>query len=221
MMSPLHILLLRHGQTDANLHGIVQGHLPTALNALGHQQARLLARRVIRFQPPVDALISSDLPRAIETAEPIARALHLTPRRDPAWRERYYGQLQGTNPQQRAELRRQWGVGENAHAPDAQSRQDYHQQIRQALLALPQQFPQAQCIAVATHGGACRAALALLAEGHLPLLPGGPTPTEVWSPNCALTHLIAHRRGDDLSFQLVCMNSTDHLQELATLTDAG
>src|SRR2546423_13431725 len=61
---PFHLLLLRHGQTDANATGVLQGHQPNALNELGRQQAQRLAARVARHHPRITALISSDLRRA-------------------------------------------------------------------------------------------------------------------------------------------------------------
>ena len=85
---PLHIVLVRHGQTEANATGIVQGHLPTSLNELGHRQARLVARRLATFEPRIDLIISSDLPRTRETATPLAAALSMGVHYDPAWRER-------------------------------------------------------------------------------------------------------------------------------------
>lgn len=91
----LHILLLRHGQTDANAAGILQGHLPTPLNLVGLRQATRLAERLASYRPPVQALICSDLPRAMQTAAPIAAACRLTPRTDPAWRERDFGPWAG------------------------------------------------------------------------------------------------------------------------------
>ena len=47
------------------------------------------------MNPPIDVLISSDLARAAQTAEPIAAACNLTVRHDAAWRERYLGSFQG------------------------------------------------------------------------------------------------------------------------------
>jgi len=77
----LTLLLLRHGQTDSNAAGIVQGHLPVPLNDLGHRQAAALAARLAAASPRIGRLISSDLSRAAQTAESIARALAFAPGR--------------------------------------------------------------------------------------------------------------------------------------------
>ena len=69
MNREIHLLLLRHGQTDSNASGIVQGHLPVPLNALGRQQAAALAGRLRTYTPRIGRLVSSDLARAAQTAE--------------------------------------------------------------------------------------------------------------------------------------------------------
>jgi broad specificity phosphatase PhoE len=64
------ILLARHGQTAWNAERRWQGHADVALDALGRDQAHDLAERLARER--LDAVYSSDLRRARETAEPVA-----------------------------------------------------------------------------------------------------------------------------------------------------
>ena len=87
------ILLLRHGETMWNIEGRIQGHRDSPLSAEGLAQAEALARCLAAERP--DVLYSSDLGRARQTVEPIARATGLTPRIDPALRERCYGAFEG------------------------------------------------------------------------------------------------------------------------------
>lgn len=87
------ILLLRHGETLWNIEGRIQGHGDSPLSAEGLAQAQALARRLAGERP--DRLYSSDLGRARQTMEPIARATGLAPRIDPALRERCYGVFEG------------------------------------------------------------------------------------------------------------------------------
>src|SRR5882724_6227095 len=103
----LHVLLLRHAETDENVAGILQGHLPTHLNAAGRVQVERLAHRLQGYDPPIGRLVSSDLPRALETAGPISAAVGVPIEIDLAWRERSYGRLEGVAPQERDALRRQ------------------------------------------------------------------------------------------------------------------
>src|SRR5688572_10288817 len=91
-LNRFHVLLLRHGQTDANAGGVLQGWRPTPLNAAGHAQAWRLAQRLATFTPPVRRLVSSDLVRARQMAEAIAATLGLDPTFDSAWRERGLGE---------------------------------------------------------------------------------------------------------------------------------
>lgn len=87
------IYLVRHGETHENAEGIVQGWLDTHLNDNGVEQARRLAES---FEEPIDVIYSSDLQRAIETAEFFRTKYPDLPyREDGRIRERYFGDAQG------------------------------------------------------------------------------------------------------------------------------
>ena len=60
------LIVVRHGETAWNADGRIQGHLPTALNARGMRQAEAVAARLAG--EAFDALYSSDLKRAMQTA---------------------------------------------------------------------------------------------------------------------------------------------------------
>jgi broad specificity phosphatase PhoE len=85
--------LVRHGQTDWNLEGRYQGHADMPLNALGLAQARLLADKL--YGEVFDALYTSDLERAYQTARVLADSLDLEPVPDPRLREIHQGEWQG------------------------------------------------------------------------------------------------------------------------------
>lgn len=87
------ILLIRHGETAWNAERRLQGFLDIGLNAEGQRQATLLA---LALQgDPLDAVIASDLQRAVDTARPIAAAHGLSLETDPALRERCFGAFEG------------------------------------------------------------------------------------------------------------------------------
>lgn len=65
------LIMVRHGQTDANLNGIVQGHGESSLTLLGKKQAQRIALRL--KEEKIDYAYSSDLRRAKETAEEILK----------------------------------------------------------------------------------------------------------------------------------------------------
>lgn len=91
-----HLLLVRHGETAWNAEHRWQGHHAAALSSRGWAQARALAARIALEQPA--ALYSSDLPRASETAEEIARVTGLDPAYDRRWREVDVGEWVGLAP---------------------------------------------------------------------------------------------------------------------------
>jgi broad specificity phosphatase PhoE len=88
------MLFVRHGETDWNASGRVQGHHDAArLTALGREQARLVADSVRKLG--FDRLFTSDLDRAAETASIIGASIGLTPEIDPLLRERSFGSFEG------------------------------------------------------------------------------------------------------------------------------
>ena len=87
------LILARHGETDWNRDGIWQGHGDPPLNDLGRRQAAELAERLADVV--IDALYSSDLRRAYETAEIIGRAKGLDITAEPDLREMDVGSWSG------------------------------------------------------------------------------------------------------------------------------
>src|SRR5688500_14891082 len=77
-MPPLRLLLVRHGQSEANRDGRMQGRLDTPLTTFGRAQATALANR-LAAEPSVVALYSSPLSRALETARVIGGRIGVTP----------------------------------------------------------------------------------------------------------------------------------------------
>ncbi len=87
------ILLVRHGETDWNRERRVQGHSDRPLNSTGMAQAEALVEELA--DEPIDAVYSSDLARAFDTAQGVAsaRALHVQPL--PELREKNFGTWEG------------------------------------------------------------------------------------------------------------------------------
>ncbi|MET0727959.1 MAG: histidine phosphatase family protein, partial [Acidimicrobiales bacterium] len=96
------VLLIRHGQSEWNADGRWQGQADPPLTDLGRRQAMSAARSL----GTVDAVFSSDLQRAAETAVIIAGELGVGPVVvDPGLRERDAGEWSGLT---RAEIHRDW-----------------------------------------------------------------------------------------------------------------
>jgi broad specificity phosphatase PhoE len=83
---------LRHGETALNASRVIQP-ADTPLSERGRAQAAAAARRLAALGPV--AVVSSDLPRARETAEAVAAAVGLTVLTEPLLRERNFGTLRG------------------------------------------------------------------------------------------------------------------------------
>ncbi|WP_299805275.1 histidine phosphatase family protein [uncultured Shewanella sp.] len=87
------ILFCRHGETQWNKLGKLQGHLDSELTAEGVQQAKQLGHHLVPFRP--ELIISSDLGRAISTAELVNEHLNVPIKLNALLRERCFGELQG------------------------------------------------------------------------------------------------------------------------------
>ncbi len=173
MTSP--ILLVRHGQTEANAARIVQ-HPDARLSAAGRQQAERLAVRIAEVG--IAHILCSDMERALETAAPIAARTGLPITADPLLRERDFGDLRGTPYD---ELRVDPFAVDYA-PPNGETWADFHERVGRAwrlVSELAARVPGS--LLVVTHGLVCHALL----ERHLCLEAGAVVP-ERWH-NTALT----------------------------------
>ena len=87
------LIVARHGETIENVKGISTGHLPGTLTERGIRQARVLGTKLKREK--IDAIYSSDLRRASETAKEISLKLGIPVNYTKELRERNFGELQG------------------------------------------------------------------------------------------------------------------------------
>jgi broad specificity phosphatase PhoE len=154
--------LIRHGETDWNLHGRWQGHTDIPLNDDGRSQAHRLAARLRADRARFDAIYSSDLQRAWETAGVIGAALDLAPQPLPALREIDVGSWSGLTG---AEVRAQDGdiyarykSGEDVARGGGERFLDLYTRVVAAVEQLVDQQP-GRTLALVTHGGPVRALL--------------------------------------------------------------
>ncbi len=159
MARPLTLLLVRHGQSEWNAAGLMQGqtaHVP--LTDLGHAQAAQAARELTVLRP--GALVSSDLRRAVQTAEHCVRATGLALSTTPALREQGYGVLEGRPS------RELWDIVDwtDPHwaAQGGESLVELHSRVGAYLAQLCAE-PPAEVVALVTHGDTIRAAQAVAA----------------------------------------------------------
>ena len=149
------LLLARHGETDWNRDGRFQGHADTSLNARGREQARELAEEV----NGVEVIYSSDLKRAIETAEVVAERLGLEVTVDSRLRERGFGAWEGlTRAEIEASFREEfdrWRSGDGGGAADAEAQEAFAARIEAFLTDVLARHPD-QTVLVIAHGGSIR-----------------------------------------------------------------
>lgn len=93
MLEPTRLVAIRHGQTDWNASGRLQGHLDVPLNAQGRAQAARLAGALA--DEGLNLVVASDLGRAWHTARALAEPLGLPLLAEPGLRERGFGLLEG------------------------------------------------------------------------------------------------------------------------------
>jgi 2,3-bisphosphoglycerate-dependent phosphoglycerate mutase len=158
MSSPARLWLIRHGQTDWNRAGRIQGQSPTHLNADGFAEARSLAQILAAANHRFAACYSSDLPRAAETADVIAQRLGIAAQPMPALRERNFGPLEGATSDQIRAARAAAGLPPSTDLadwtmmPGVESNDALWQRTASALRDLAARHP-ASDILVITHGG--------------------------------------------------------------------
>ncbi|WP_375500735.1 histidine phosphatase family protein [uncultured Jatrophihabitans sp.] len=164
-MTTLHVV--RHGQSTWNAAGLLQGQAPgPQLTALGHEQAKAAADSLSSVQ--VDALYSSDQPRAVQTARHLATRLGLDVRLTAALRERGYGVLEGQPSARAADLAGDvdW-LDPDVRPGGAESLRDVHARVGALLARCVDEHPDGAVVLV-SHGDTIRvlAACAAGLEAH-------------------------------------------------------
>jgi broad specificity phosphatase PhoE len=156
------LILVRHGETDWNAQHRWQGHSDTPLNAAGRNQAGVLAGELKR----VDAVYSSDLARARETAEILAERIGLEVRLDPRLRERGFGAWEGLTTEEIEssfpDEQRRWRAGIGAGAPDAEPFDAFATRVGSFVEEVGHRHVGEEVLVVA-HGGTIRVIHALAA----------------------------------------------------------
>jgi len=154
-MSRTRIIIVRHGETEWNIHGIRQGHLDSPLTERGVAQAKALAARLAREK--FTTLYSSDLGRAVQTAREISNTTGHEIITDKRLRERHLGIFQGLNAEELSqkypEERRQFRtMGPDYVIPGGESMRQQVERNVSYLNELAAKHQDEQ-IVVVTHGG--------------------------------------------------------------------
>ena len=205
--SATHVLLVRHGQSEGNAARRFGGHTATPLSSRGRRQANATAQAL--KDEELTAIYSSDLARAVETAEPLAKLTGLTVNTTKAFRERSVGVMEGLtfedaaqqHPDQYAALLRR----DFEHV--LTGGESYRQLLDRAWQKLDEVIAQHKGgrIAVFSHTGTiCILALHLMGALDAPEL----KPVWIMSANCGVTRFELR---DDGLVRVLTLNDMRHL----------
>ena len=179
--------LIRHAETQWNADGRWQGHGDPPLSSRGRAQAAELATALTA--QPIDLLVSSDLQRALATAEAIAKTLLRTPELEPRLRELDIGswtgltraQIQARDPELLAHFETE---DPDVRPGGGETRREFRLRVSEVVESLAQ--GPCERIALVVHFGVIRA-----------LLPGlEPEHAEVHSATLGQIRAAARARGD-------------------------
>jgi probable phosphoglycerate mutase len=199
------LLLIRHGETEWNTEGRIQGFRDIALSDRGQRQAQVLARHLA--VQAIDAVYASDLARAIATATPLAAQRGQAVRIDARLKERGFGLFEGsTYAEAEAKWPNEyaiWRQRDPGHAlPGGESFRDARARVMACLEEIAQRHA-GRTVALVTHGGVLdiiyRAAHGIPWE----------TPRSHLLPNASINHVIARAPGPHL--QVVAWADHAHL----------
>lgn len=131
------VVFVRHGQTDLNIQGRVQGQIDIELNEVGRAQARAMGPQVAALEPTM--IISSDLSRALDTASEIAKHTGLKIETDTRIRERAFGLFEGLSHdemvEQYPEWFNEWRVSGDSLRARIESREAVGKRFAEAVMA--------------------------------------------------------------------------------------
>ena len=146
------IVLVRHGEAEGNREHRLIGWSDVGLTALGHHQAGLVADRLGSTE--IARVVSSDLRRTMQTAEPLARTLDIEALREPRLREINNGAWTGFSPDQVAknwpELWQRYVAGEDVPRPEGERWADVRERV---VSALEEYLAADGTTIIFTHGG--------------------------------------------------------------------
>lgn len=208
----MRVIAIRHGETEWNALGREQGQLDSPLTARGLKQAEAIANRLkyVKFS----AFYSSDLGRALSTAEIVAKATGARIEVDAGLRERHTGIFQGlTHEQMAAQYPSEYAAYRADpyayRVPNGESGQQRTERSVRLMNALADRHAD-ETIAVITHGGF----LIGFFEHVLGLAPGN-----AWRFKRQNAAFNVFDRSNKGAWSLETWNDTSHLDALGSLDE--
>ncbi len=212
--NPTHLYLIRHGESVPNVRPIMGGMRGDAgLTALGVSQAQRLRDRLASTgEITADALISSTLPRARETAEIIAPALGLPIQFVDEVQEMRPGDADGMNSDEARE-KFGWNLPWDVHrplGPGGESWSSFLLRVHSVLHNISQAYA-GKTVVVVCHGGVIDGSLLCLSGVSPLILP----PIRFDTINTSITYWQRHPAADSARpWRLMRYNDSTHLNDL-------
>lgn len=166
------VFLIRHGESIGNAKGLHQGQKNDfPLSKLGKEQSNYLKERLKNLK--IDAIYSSDLLRAKETAEILSKSKGMTPLLDKRLRERDFGVIG-----EKEDIMKEWDVFLKQHIEkginpreatpeEGESDKDHFDRVSSFFEDLKKNHKERDTILIIAHGGTNKVAFGVI--GHLPL----------------------------------------------------
>ncbi len=200
----MELYLVRHGETESNKQKRYQGWTESPLSEKGLRQAENAGLFLSRME--VSAVYSSDLNRAVNTAQVIGAARGLKPKVTPLLREIHFGEWEGLTFE---EIEKSWGhqisswLDDPFHkaAPGGETLEKVCQRMRIFLEEVSGIHQDGDRLVAVSHGGSIRALLYNLLSLDLPSF------WEIRIDNASIS--LVRREGEQ--FKVAYYNRTDHL----------
>ena len=201
------LLFIRHGQTAQNAAKRFQGHSDTELDSIGLAQAQRVAQRLSHSN--IAAVYTSDLRRAVQTADPIAIAAAGEVQKREDLREINVGKATGMSKSEimyhHPELfADNWPL---VPFPGGESYDETGRRMARAACEIAARHPDRQVVIV-THGGSIRAAIATMIGIPMTGLAG------LFIANTSITRIAVDEK-DRKPTRLLGLNDAAHLEEWA------
>jgi broad specificity phosphatase PhoE len=205
------LILVRHGETEANVQQRWYGAMDAPLTERGRRQVAATAAAMVELNQdlPIDVFYVSPLPRARATAGAIADAIELQPQIDEGLREFDLGDWEGRTFEDlhaSEDLWGHWDADPTFAPPNGESPASFSQRVERAVQSLVNRHP-GQTILIVSHGG-------LIGNLLTRWLGDSPEDWRRWDPpNCSITILEKAVTPSGAAWNPVLVNDVSHLPE--------
>ncbi len=199
------IYIIRHGQTEFNKQGIILGHTNQSLNDEGIKQAKIVAKNIkyLQYAP----IFSSDLQRAKETAEIIAKQTKSTITYLENLREKHVGKLEGVKWNEKFDCMTYSELEQVVEEAGGESIDGFHSRVIDCFNEIVQDnMAKHDKIIIVSHGGVIKTIINKI------LNITEPNNRVLRQDNCSINIIESKKRADQPLFYMIhCINSCFHL----------